>query len=425
MTVIKWLLTILFLLLVGELLLQLLRAGEATIGIITALVSLFATLVSFLPRAAPDGDHRLIRLYQTLLPGILIVGLLLLRGAIFDLAAAQQIERILTADTASETIRAAENAEAFGADVSMELETWLTAYLDKPDAEVSLNRSVTLLETYAAVASPEDIAAFSTRLANQIREDIATGIVSEEEVTLFNKLDPEASNTLADSLNDSGQVALAANDLVGARVQLETAALIDQVDPTLRDAEHQAATLHNLGQLYEVDLSLENNSQLAIDTYRRIIAIHPNDVEAYYAMAALSLRQENYVDAVNIAEQGRTFLPDACEGVPTAFESDIDALLCYFLLTTEAGGRYNQGDSLRLVQTLAARATDIAAAFDHFEPNYYTAEAYYYLALSSEALPDKDTLCAIIFYHDESDDMQQEWADYARVQLGDYPCFRD
>jgi len=276
----------------------------------------------------------------------------------------------------------------------------------------------------AQLLSPDVLSSeFLSSIETQSRDAITNNNSNHAKLSgqVLAYLAPNEAANLATSLNDEATVLLSSDNfsIEQARIMLETAHLIDETLGLLRNPEARSATLYNLAYVYE----LEGDNQAAIQAYHEAIEINERDVLARYAYSSLvlisSTNPEELDEAIQIAVQGQSYLPNNCQGAILLASSEAsfdDKWNCFLLLTTEVGLRLKRDDNAA-ARPVLERAILLAENNANFGSAYYVAEAYYYLAQMDGDNVSRDSLCSIMLDYNAASPRHLIWADFAEEQL--------
>ncbi len=331
-------------------------------------------------------------------------------------------------------------------------ETWIAPVRGKHPKASDLHHRYISASSAAARTRTRRFQALSVMAAVLIAIGISAGILAADRVnaviaieatltTLNERLVVQEATyrQIAGQFNDAGVVILAqSNDemtLALAKVYFEVIRELDAIFPEVRTPAAQSITLYNLGMTYERNVTTPDYLEQAITAYMDAIEVNPANIQARYALSSLLLIRypddpDRLSTAIEIAQTGYEdyISPAYCSGMHDLTTEAIfqPTWHCFALMVTEIGALVQQNAPKQQVEPLLERAVAIAVANDQFRscPQcnrerrlYFTAEAYYYLALVTEPETDEDVLCQIIRNVNLTKSRHEDWYAYANGEM--------
>jgi tetratricopeptide (TPR) repeat protein len=430
----------------------LLRAGQQTIGATLGIVSLLATITPiilfFWKRTQPfiadiPGIDRLRPWGLMLLFQIVVLGSLIgIFGFGTGIIANDLVTNAFATDNLNRAYTSLDSANVLGADIVEAIDDELDRAIVAPNTIADSDRAIFMARLYAHYADEhqrqqlaEDL---STRTSVAIDNGLTDQAIRLSQLTAI--LDRDVGATLASDLynNSLNSLASTSPDTSRTSINLQSFIALDSlIDVGLSEQERSLA-YYNRGLLLEET----GQQEAAFEAYQGALTIDETNLEARYALASgLLVSVENGGDpsvlttAIQIAENGyKDYIPnEQCRSSEHDLQDSAifrDVWYCFLLMTTEGGARVlrdNPEDVQNTVQGVLERAINLADANDHFGDLFYTAEAYYWLALTSTPDPKTDAgkaiYCEIIQHHDSSNPRHRQWVSFANDALAGEFCF--
>lgn len=430
-------------------LIRLFTAGQTALGAFSVVMGILATaipLLGFFSKGAQRvlagiaGIERIKSWMLTLLTQVLVL-IVVLVGApmLLRTTGNSLIQQALVDDDLNAARITLGNAATLDSDVTGAL-----------DAE--LQRGLAALNLQADNARIQQIARLFAEFAPNVLREVRAAEIEEAArsageaarsdaaswLQVLSHVDPDRAVGLArEFYNDALDSYVGAPpDLPLARNYLDAVlSMVPFLDTTFSREEISVA--HYVRGL----ISQANDSSAALDEYRRAIEEDDTNLEARYALAvALLIQVENGGDptqlneAIAIARAGyQDYIPqEYCRGSQDLSDEGVlrESWNCFALMTTEAGARILRGageDTASSIRGLLERAVRLAQANDNFRSaGFFTAEAYYWLARTTQPdpnTPDGQALyCSIIQHLDRTKPRHVQWLTYANEQLGERRC---
>ncbi len=346
-------------------------------------------------------------------------------GVIFKVIAQHEFDRAVASREFEEASQSLFAAKTLRFDVEGELSSEFLSSLENLDND----KATWIAKLYRD--NGYDVTSVNYKVVQRLRDAVTNK--DEQRAQILTEvliiLDPDQSSMIAQEFNDAGVIALSKDppDRSVARIYLEMVKMIDESPSVERSRSNfeRSISLYNLAQIIEDD-----DPQGAIQIYRKAIQVDDTNIDAYYALSSfLLIHHQQYpellTEAVNVASDGRQHINGRyCSGSQDLSIKDTmhSSWVCFLLLTSEAGARFERGDESRLILPLLERAIMLAEQNKHFGPGYYTAEPYYYLARLNEPNPPKNILCQIIMHRNRVLARHQEWALFAENLLNGELC---
>jgi len=437
--------------LLGYVLVQLLRAGQESIGLLGAFLGLggsaLALMVFYLKRAQGmllelPGVKRLkpwgvMMLLQVLLIAVMALGIPFL----FDVLADDLIDQALAVDNRNQANHLLNSADILGGEVLPSLERELNIALTTPNLPREDERALLLAHLFRDHAPADRLQAQTIVIQKNARAAAEAGSDAQTKrlVQVLAILDASQADTLARDFYNKALAAYAMHppQTAAALTYLNAFLAIDE----LTETGLERTEISYAHYLQGVVLDLSGQPLTSLDSYRQALAVDDTNLEARYALASgLLVQVENggepvlLNEAIDVARIGhQEYIPqNFCQGTQNLDDPEVFQKVwnCFMLMTTEAGARFLRAgneDMLTTLRGLLERAIRLAEVNNQFGDNHFTAEAYYWLARA--ALPDPATnegltlYCAIIQHHDSTKPRHRQWVAFANKQLDGRFCF--